>query len=156
MQSLSNDDAVPIRWQCPLAVESRIYTTKSDIYSFGVLMWEIYNAGATPFGGLLASEVLLKAKRGHRLRWVGASNYAPEEIKILVQSCTSMNPQERPTISWLTKRLKSLRDGDQEGGDGERVKMSEAVVLSISDELMKREDAKMDEVVESDMEESSL
>ena len=139
-----------------MAVESRIYTTKSDIYSFGVLMWEIYNAGATPFGELLASNVLLDVKRGHRLRWVGASNFAPEDIKILVQSCTSMNPQERPTISWLTKRLKALRDGDQEGGNFERVNRSEAAVLSMSDVLMKREDEKVDDVVENDMEESSL
>ena len=115
-------------------------------------MWEIYNAGATPFGGLLASEVLLKVKRGYKLQWVGASNYAPEEIKMLVQNCASMNPQERPTISWLTKRLKALRDGDQEVGNGERVNMSVAVASSISDELMKREDVK----VEGDMEESSL
>ena len=145
MQSSSNDDAVPIKWQCPLAVESRSYTAKSDIYGFGVLMWEIYNAGATPFGELLACEVLLKVKRGYKLQWVRASNYAPEEIKLLVQNCTSMNPQERPTIIWLTKRLKALRDG-------ERVNMSVAVASSISDELMKREDVK----VEGDMEESSL
>ena len=119
-------------------------------------MWEIYNAGATPFGQLSASEVLLKVKRGYTLRWVGASNFAPEEIKILVQNCTSMNPQERPTISWLTNRLKALRDGDQEGGNFERVNRSEAAVLSMSDVLMKREDVKLEEVVESDMEESSL
>ena len=119
-------------------------------------MWEIYNAGATPFGGLLASEVLLKVKRGYTLRWVGASNYAPEDIKLLVQNCTSMNPQERPTISWLTNRLKALRDGDHEGGKDKSVNPREGVVLSTSDESMKREDMKVEKMVEGDVGESSL
>ena len=67
-----------------------------------------------------------------------------------------MNPQERPTISWLTNRLKALRDGEQESGKSERVNMSEGVVSSMSDELMKREDVKVDDVVENGIGESSL
>jgi serine/threonine protein kinase len=66
-QTTGDDDAIPIRWQCPEAVLGRVYTAKSDVYSYGVLLFEIYSGGATPFSNLAASEVLRVVKAGHRL-----------------------------------------------------------------------------------------
>jgi len=60
---------MPVRWLCPVAAGTRVYNTKCDVYSFGVVMWEIYNKGITPYGELLAAEVLGRVRNGYKLRW---------------------------------------------------------------------------------------
>ena len=44
-----------------------IFFRKSDVWSFGVLMWEIITLGSTPYPGMSGSEVMKKVKEGHRL-----------------------------------------------------------------------------------------
>ncbi|KAK7071595.1 hypothetical protein SK128_006556, partial [Halocaridina rubra] len=62
-----SDGRLPIRWMPPEALFDNIFTTKSDVWSFGVLLWEIVTLGSTPYPGLGASEVMKRVRDGYRL-----------------------------------------------------------------------------------------
>lgn len=95
---------MPIRWQCPVSLLSRCHTAKSDVYSFGVLLWEIFSDGSTPYGDLLASEVLNAVRAGHRL--ARPSPLTAESITTLIWRCTVIaNLAERPTMTTVRQQL---------------------------------------------------
>lgn len=102
-QTKGQEEAVPIRWQCPEAILSQVYTAKSDVYSFGVLLYEIYSGGATPHENLAASEVLKMVRAGERL---GRPNTTmDEEVIALMRACTSLYVNQRPSMASVLARL---------------------------------------------------
>merc|ERR1711902_265932 len=62
-----SEGRLPIRWMAPESLYDNIYTTKTDVWSFGVLLWEIVTLGSTPYPGMSGSEVMKRVKEGHRL-----------------------------------------------------------------------------------------
>jgi serine/threonine protein kinase len=98
-----SDDAVPIRWQCPEAVKTRVYTTKSDVYSYGVLLYEIFSGGATPFASLSTGEVMRAVTAGQRL--ARPRRDTPEDIVELLRDCTQLKVAQRPSIGVALERL---------------------------------------------------
>lgn len=88
---------MPIRWQCPLAINSRVYTSKADVYSFGVLVFEIFSSGGTPYAELQVSEVLSMVEAGHRLG--RPSRATPDGVIMLIRECTQMNVAKRPAMA---------------------------------------------------------
>jgi focal adhesion kinase 1 len=63
----ASNDKIPVRWMAPESVEHRKYSTKSDVWSFGVLVWEVLNRGALPFQELTAEGAVSAVLRGQRL-----------------------------------------------------------------------------------------
>lgn len=51
---------VPIRWLAPETLRTAVYTQKTDVFSYGVLCWEIFLGGAEPYAGLNVAEVNIK------------------------------------------------------------------------------------------------
>jgi len=62
-----SEGRLPIRWMAPEALYDNVYTTKTDVWSFGVLMWEIVTLGSTPYPGMSGSEVMKRVREGVRL-----------------------------------------------------------------------------------------
>ena len=89
-----------------MALTTRSYTAKSDVYSFGIVVWEIYSSGQTPYGELMAGEVVAAVRAGHRLRRPTAT--ADENIVALIRSCTQMDVVGRPSMTQLRQRLAEL------------------------------------------------
>ena len=98
-----SDDAVPIRWQCPEAVTTRVYTTKSDVYSYGVLLYEIFSGGATPHATVSTDQVLRAVQAGQRLPRPRADT--TEDIVTLIRDCTQMDVARRPSMAHVHRRL---------------------------------------------------
>jgi len=49
---------VPVRWMAPESIERRVFSSESDVFSFGIVLWEIYTFGKTPYYGWNNHEVL--------------------------------------------------------------------------------------------------
>uniref|UniRef100_W5JXX0 receptor protein-tyrosine kinase n=1 Tax=Astyanax mexicanus TaxID=7994 RepID=W5JXX0_ASTMX len=100
------DARLPLKWMAPEAIFDKIYTTQSDVWSFGVLMWEIFSLGASPYPGVqIDEEFCCRLKEGTRMR---APEYASSEIYQTMLDCWHGEPLERPTFTELVERLGDL------------------------------------------------
>ena len=52
---------VPVRWMAPESIERRVFSSESDVFAFGIVLWEIYTFGKTPYYGLDNHEVMIIA-----------------------------------------------------------------------------------------------
>ncbi|CAH3187975.1 unnamed protein product [Porites evermanni] len=93
-----NNVKVPLRWMPPEAIFDNNFSEKSDVWSYGVLVWEIYSSGKMPYNDLSNDEVLKCARYG--LRLTNPDN-CPASVSRAVQKCWEANPLERPTFSEL-------------------------------------------------------
>nr|XP_046261533.1 vascular endothelial growth factor receptor kdr-like [Scatophagus argus] len=100
------DARLPLKWMAPEAIFDKIYTTQSDVWSFGVLMWEIFSLGASPYPGVqIDEEFCCRLKEGTRMR---APEYSSSEIYQTMLECWQGEPLERPTFTELVERLGDL------------------------------------------------
>lgn len=100
------DARLPLKWMAPEAIFDKIYTTQSDVWSFGVLMWEIFSLGASPYPGVqIDEEFCCRLKEGTRMR---APEYSSSEIYQTMLDCWQGEPLERPTFIELVERLGDL------------------------------------------------
>ncbi|XP_038064851.1 muscle, skeletal receptor tyrosine protein kinase-like [Patiria miniata] len=64
---MQSQGKVPVRWMAPESLLSNMYTSKSDVWSFGVLLWELVTLGSHPYPGMSSQEVINELKKGYRL-----------------------------------------------------------------------------------------
>ncbi|XP_023345289.1 tyrosine kinase receptor Cad96Ca [Eurytemora carolleeae] len=100
-----SEGRLPIRWMAPESLYDNIYTTKSDVWSFGVLMWEIITLGSTPYPGMSGSEVMKKVKEGHRLE---KPEHCDREMYNIMYYCWDNDPVERPSFTQLVKDFENM------------------------------------------------
>uniref|UniRef100_A0A8C8VQC6 Vascular endothelial growth factor receptor 3 n=1 Tax=Pelusios castaneus TaxID=367368 RepID=A0A8C8VQC6_9SAUR len=108
---------LPLKWMAPESIFDKVYTTQSDVWSFGVLLWEIFSLGASPYPGVqINEEFCQRLKDGTRMR---APEYATAEIYRIMLNCWHGDPKERPTFSDLVEILGDLlqENVQQEGKD---------------------------------------
>nr|XP_028570379.1 vascular endothelial growth factor receptor kdr-like isoform X1 [Podarcis muralis] len=111
------DARLPLKWMAPEAIFDKTYTTQSDVWSFGVLLWEIFSLGATPYPGVQIDEDFCRRlKEGTRMR---SPEYSTPEIYKTMLDCWHGVPTERPTFSELVERLGDLLQANvqQDGKD---------------------------------------
>ncbi|KPP69796.1 vascular endothelial growth factor receptor kdr-like, partial [Scleropages formosus] len=109
------DARLPLKWMAPEAIFDKVYTSQSDVWSFGVLMWEIFSLGASPYPGLqIDEEFCCKLKEGTRMR---APEYSTPEIYQTMMDCWQGDPGQRPTFTQLVEWLGDLLQANvqQEG-----------------------------------------
>ncbi|XP_071953229.1 tyrosine-protein kinase CSK-like isoform X2 [Antedon mediterranea] len=109
---LAKDDTVmmdsgkiPVKWTAPEAVRKNIYSAKSDVWSFGVLLWELYSFGRVPYPRVPADNVIAYIEEGCRMQ---SPEDCPEHIYKIMQQCWSFQPENRPTFHRISTQLDSL------------------------------------------------
>ncbi|XP_041861840.1 vascular endothelial growth factor receptor 2 [Melanotaenia boesemani] len=111
------DARLPLKWMAPETIFDRVYTTQSDVWSFGVLLWEIFSLGASPYPGVCIDESFCRRlKEGTRMR---PPEYATTEIYQTMLDCWLDHPTDRPTFAELVEHLGSLlqASAQQDGKD---------------------------------------
>ncbi|XP_041970650.1 tyrosine kinase receptor Cad96Ca [Aricia agestis] len=100
-----SDGRLPIRWMAPESLYDDIFSVKSDIWSFGVLLWEIVTLGSTPYPGLSAGDVMKKVRDGHRLE---KPEHCRRELYNIMYYCWEADPAGRPDFKEVVEMLERL------------------------------------------------
>ncbi|XP_076672021.1 protein tyrosine kinase 2 Fak isoform X2 [Andrena cerasifolii] len=96
---------LPIKWMAPESINFRRFTTSSDVWMFGVCMWEILMLGVKPFQGVKNNEVIRKLENGERL---ALPNHCPPRLYSLMSQCWSYEPSKRPTFKEIRETLHEI------------------------------------------------
>ena len=102
----SHGGALPIRWTAPEALESSKFTEKSDVWSFGILLHEIWTKAILPYNGMTNDKVWVKVMEGYRLP---CPLGCPGEIYSIMKSCWQ-DAVLRPTFAELVKIISTLSE----------------------------------------------
>lgn len=87
---------LPVKWMAIESLTHNRYTLKSDVWSYGVLLWEIFSYGENPYPSVPVENLLQVLQRGHRME---KPSEASDEIYGLMQRCWLSNPSDRPHFS---------------------------------------------------------
>jgi serine/threonine protein kinase len=96
---------VPVKWMAPEALEGNKFTLKSDVFSLGILMWEIVTLGATPYEQLTSEGVYKMVTAGGRLE---RPQHCKDEFFSLMAQCWMHDPALRPTFKEVALKLERL------------------------------------------------
>uniref|UniRef100_A0AAQ4PJ98 Fibroblast growth factor receptor n=1 Tax=Gasterosteus aculeatus aculeatus TaxID=481459 RepID=A0AAQ4PJ98_GASAC len=98
----SQKGRLPVKWMAPEALFDRVYTHQSDVWSFGVLMWEIFTLGGSPYPGIPVEELFKLLKEGHRMDKPGNCT---NELYMMMKDCWHAISSHRPTFKQLVEDL---------------------------------------------------
>ncbi|CAH1264279.1 MERTK [Branchiostoma lanceolatum] len=96
---------VPVKWLAMESLADRVYTTQSDVWSFGVTLWEIITRGATPYPGVANHEVYDLLLKGLRLQ---KPRDCSDQLYQIMYSCWRINPKHRPSFNFLVRKLHTM------------------------------------------------
>uniref|UniRef100_A0A8C8SPX8 receptor protein-tyrosine kinase n=1 Tax=Pelusios castaneus TaxID=367368 RepID=A0A8C8SPX8_9SAUR len=103
---------LPVKWMAPESLFDRTYTIKSDVWSYGILLWEIFSLGVNPYPGIQVDSNFYKLiQSGFKM---DQPFYATEEIYFVMQTCWALDPRKRPSFSQL-RSLLAQQLADAEG-----------------------------------------
>uniref|UniRef100_A0A8B9F5Y2 Tyrosine-protein kinase receptor n=1 Tax=Amazona collaria TaxID=241587 RepID=A0A8B9F5Y2_9PSIT len=94
---------LPVRWMAPESLKDGVFTAYSDVWSFGVVLWEISSLAEQPYQGLSNEQVLKFVMDGG---YLDQPDNCPERLHSLMQMCWQYNPKMRPTFIEIIEMLK--------------------------------------------------
>ncbi|XP_005910579.1 muscle, skeletal receptor tyrosine-protein kinase isoform X3 [Bos mutus] len=101
----NENDAIPIRWMPPESIFYNRYTTESDVWAYGVVLWEIFSYGLQPYYGMAHEEVIYYVRDGNIL---SCPENCPLELYNLMRLCWSKVPADRPSFSSIHRILERM------------------------------------------------
>ncbi|XP_017072931.1 focal adhesion kinase 1 isoform X1 [Drosophila eugracilis] len=120
--------ALPIKWMSPESINFRRFTTASDVWMFGVCIWEILMLGVKPFQGVKNSDVILKLENGERLP---LPPNCPPRLYSLMSQCWAYEPLKRPNFKRIKETLHEILIEDSINSS-ETLKREQRKVASMS------------------------
>ncbi|XP_068094047.1 tyrosine-protein kinase SYK isoform X2 [Hyperolius riggenbachi] len=94
----------PIKWYAPECINYLKFSSKSDVWSFGVLMWEAFSYGQKPYRGMKGAEVTLMIEHGDRMECPAK---CPPEVYELMKLCWTYKVDQRPNFTSVEFKLRS-------------------------------------------------
>ncbi|XP_054596413.2 focal adhesion kinase 1 isoform X14 [Nothobranchius furzeri] len=119
---------LPIKWMAPESINFRRFTTASDVWMFGVCMWEILMFGVKPFQGVKNNDVIGRIENGERL---AMPPQCPPTLYSLMTKCWSYDPSKRPRFNELKTQLSTILEEERlQQKERSRMEMRRQVTVS--------------------------
>uniref|UniRef100_A0A8C4HPS0 Tyrosine-protein kinase n=1 Tax=Dicentrarchus labrax TaxID=13489 RepID=A0A8C4HPS0_DICLA len=99
---VSDNVKLPVKWTAPEALKKEKFSTKSDVWSYGVLLWEIFSYGRQPYPKMSLKEVKERVEGGYRME---APEDCPPGVYSLMKICWEQEPRRRPAFHKLREKL---------------------------------------------------
>ncbi|XP_053177914.1 megakaryocyte-associated tyrosine-protein kinase [Scomber japonicus] len=99
---VSDSVKLPIKWTAPEALKKEKFSTKSDVWSYGILLWEIFSYGRQPYPKMSLQEVKARVEGGYRME---SPEDCPAGVYSLMRICWEQEPRKRPTFHKLREKL---------------------------------------------------
>ncbi|KAL4617567.1 tyrosine-protein kinase Fer-like isoform X1 [Arapaima gigas] len=97
---------IPIKWTAPEALNYGRYSSESDAWSYGILLWETFSLGVCPYPGMTNQQAREQVEKGYRMT---CPQKCPEEVYKIMQRCWEYKPENRPKFSEIQKELAAMR-----------------------------------------------
>jgi len=104
-KGLTKSTTGPVKWMAPEAIRRRLYSSKSDVFSFGTLLYEIF-VGRLPWDGRDNVEVMFEVCSGGRMDLQSAQ--LPGGLRELIEACWAQEPSDRPDMASVHETLSNL------------------------------------------------
>uniref|UniRef100_A0A5S6QST0 receptor protein-tyrosine kinase n=1 Tax=Trichuris muris TaxID=70415 RepID=A0A5S6QST0_TRIMR len=101
----TSDGRLPVKWMAPEALFDHVYTVQSDVWSFGILVWEIMTLGGNPYPSVPVEKLFILLKQGHRME---RPRDCSHEIYQLMLDCWQDRPEDRPMFSEIVAYLDKI------------------------------------------------
>ncbi|XP_046886903.1 focal adhesion kinase 1 isoform X6 [Hypomesus transpacificus] len=119
---------LPIKWMAPESINFRRFTSASDVWMFGVCMWEILMYGIKPFQGVKNNDVIGRIENGERL---AMPHQCPPTLYSLMTKCWSYDPSKRPRFTELKVQLSTILEEEKvQQKERARMEMRRQVTVS--------------------------
>ncbi|XP_056151580.1 macrophage colony-stimulating factor 1 receptor [Lampris incognitus] len=97
---------LPVKWMAPESIFDCVYTVQSDVWSYGILLWEIFSLGKSPYPSMAVDSRFYKmVKCGYQM---SRPDFAPPEMYMIMKMCWILEPTERPTFSEIIQMIERL------------------------------------------------
>ncbi|XP_066532738.1 mast/stem cell growth factor receptor kita isoform X2 [Hoplias malabaricus] len=94
---------LPVKWMSPESIFECVYTFESDVWSYGILLWEIFSLGSSPYPGMPVDSRFYKMiKEGYRM---DSPEFAPSEMYEIMHSCWDAEPFKRPSFGKVVEKI---------------------------------------------------
>lgn len=87
---------LPIKWTAPEALRQSQFSSKSDMWSFGVLLWEIYSFGRVPYPRIPMGDIVKHVEKGYQME---APEGCPAQVYTIMKDAWELEPEKRPTFA---------------------------------------------------------
>ncbi|XP_078397122.1 focal adhesion kinase 1 isoform X2 [Cetorhinus maximus] len=119
---------LPIKWMAPESINFRRFTSASDVWMFGVCMWEILMYGVKPFQGVKNNDVIGRIENGERLPM---PPNCPPTLYSLMTKCWAYDPSRRPRFNELKQQLSTILE-EEKVQQEERMRMEQRRQITVS------------------------
>jgi FMS-like tyrosine kinase 1 len=100
------DGPLPVKWMAIESIRDRVFSTQSDVWSYGIVLWEFFSLARTPYPGMEADEKLYnKLVDGYRME---QPQYATKEVYDIMMQCWQTPPVSRPSFGDLAEKLGNM------------------------------------------------
>ncbi|XP_029009895.1 hepatocyte growth factor receptor [Betta splendens] len=96
---------LPVKWMALESLQTHKFTSKSDVWSFGVLLWELMTRGAPPYSDVNSFDITVFLLQGRRLL---QPEFCPDALYTVMIECWHPKPERRPSFSELVSRISSI------------------------------------------------
>lgn len=101
-----NGVPVPVRWLSPESIQEERYTEKTDVWSFGVTVWEVFSGGDRPYASFTDDDIVKGVPLDLRLT---KPKVCPVEVFDIVKACWETKADDRPTFAELKASITDVK-----------------------------------------------